>query len=435
MKQNTKKIMVTFTTVCFFIFCFTSIFSLVAARLDNPALKLWKEVLVIIYYLLSVFFILLRGKIKVVNLILGIIIPAFILTTYVISSLGDELALVLYQFKSDFIPFFFVLGLVNVFLSFDDGLELYRKLCKTLIIVGIINIGVIIVQKVFTEWFMVFLQVDEFNNSSRGSGLRLDNVSDNLRAMGTLTSFIGSGTLMVLCFFVTLESGVVSKKIKIILATAFLAGAIATLYKTAIIGIAAYTIIKLFLIFLRVDRKLERVIWGGASVTVFFVSMFVFNSYFVYDQVKNTSLHDSAYSSIFIRVQQHNDIFNDVEKNSLLTGVGIGTNGTEGPSGLKQASKALDSTYVNVLSNYGLLGVIVYLVVYLTIMLNIIAKPGIGTNLALVLLFYHLGIEFFTNNILMNFPLNLFFYIFIYLSLYYKNSQSRESISPSLSEK
>ena len=425
MKQNTKKIMVMFTTVCFFIFCFTSVFSLAAARLDNPILKLWKEALVIIYYLLSLFFIVLRGKIKLANIILGVITPAFILTIYIITSLGYELTLVFYQLKNDFIPFFFVLGLMNVFLTFDDGLELYKKLCKTLIVVGIINVGVIIIQKVFTEWFMIFLQVDDFNNSSRGSGLRLDNVSDNLRAMGTLTSFIGSGTLMVLCFFVTLESGVVNKKIKLILASIFVAGAVATLYKTAIIGIAVYVIIKFFVVALRVDSKLERGIWGGATIAVFFVTMFIFNSYFVYDQLKNTSLHDSAYSSIFIRVQQHDDIFNDVEKNSLLIGAGIGTNGTEGPSGLKQTSKALDSTYVNLLSNYGLLGVIFYLVIYFSVMISIITKPGIGANLALVLLCYHLGVEFFTNNILMNFPLNLFFYIFLYLSLYYKNNQER----------
>ncbi|WP_107227466.1 hypothetical protein [Serratia sp. Nf2] len=429
MKQNTKKIMVMLTTVCFFVFCFTSVFSLVAARLDNPIVKLWKEVLVLIYYVFSVFLALIRGRLKLSTLILVVIAPAFILTVYIITSLGDDLTLVMYQIKNDFIPFFFVLGLMNIFITFDEGATLYKKLCKTLLIVGVINLGVIVVQKIFTEWFMIFLQVDEFNNSSRGSGLRLDNVSDSLRAMGTLTSFIGSGTLMAICFFITLESGIVNKKLKPILAGLFLAGAVATLYKTAVIGIAIYCVIKLTMVVIRVDVKLTRVIWGGATAIIFFIMLFVFNDYYVYDQMKNTRFHDAAYSSIYVRVLQHDNIFNDVEKDSLLTGVGIGVNGTEGPSGLKVASKALDSTYINLLSNYGLIGVLLYLTIYILIMLRVVIKPGIGATLTLSLLFYHLGIEFFTNNILMNFPLNLFFYIFIYISLFYRSERDDAELS------
>ena len=415
--------MVMLTTACFFIFCFTSVFSLVAARLDNPIVKLWKEVLVLIYYVFSVSLALIRGRLKLSTLILVVIAPAFVLTVYIITSLGDDLTLVMYQIKNDFIPFFFVLGLMNIFLTFDEGTTLYNKLCKTLLIVGVINLCVIVVQKIFTEWFMIFLQVDEFNNSSRGSGLRLDNVSDSLRAMGTLTSFIGSGTLMAICFFITLESGIVNKKIKPILAGLFFAGAVATLYKTAVIGIAIYCAVKLTMVVLRVDVNLARIIWGGATTVIFFIMLFVFNDYYVYDQMKNTRFHDAAYSSIYVRVLQHDNIFTDVEKDSLLTGVGIGVNGTEGPSGLKVASKALDSTYINLLSNYGLIGVLLYLSTYILIMLRVVIKPGVGATLTLSLLFYHLGIEFFTNNILMNFPLNLFFYIFIYISLFYRGEK------------
>ncbi|MFK3693647.1 MULTISPECIES: hypothetical protein [Serratia] len=429
MKQNTKKIMVMLTTACFFIFCFTSVFSLVAARLDNPIVKLWKEVLVLIYYVFSVSLALIRGRLKLSTLILVVIAPAFVLTVYIITSLGDDLTLVMYQIKNDFIPFFFVLGLMNIFLTFDEGTTLYNKLCKTLLIVGVINLCVIVVQKIFTEWFMIFLQVDEFNNSSRGSGLRLDNVSDSLRAMGTLTSFIGSGTLMAICFFITLESGIVNKKIKPILAGLFFAGAVATLYKTAVIGIAIYCAVKLTMVVLRVDVNLARIIWGGATTVIFFIMLFVFNDYYVYDQMKNTRFHDAAYSSIYVRVLQHDNIFTDVEKDSLLTGVGIGVNGTEGPSGLKVASKALDSTYINLLSNYGLIGVLLYLSTYILIMLRVVIKPGVGATLTLSLLFYHLGIEFFTNNILMNFPLNLFFYIFIYISLFYRGEKDDTELS------
>ncbi|HHK8233201.1 TPA: hypothetical protein ACQVHP_004964, partial [Serratia marcescens] len=180
------------------------------------------------------------------------------------------------------------------------------------------------------------------------------------------------------------------KKIKPILAGLFFAGAVATLYKTAVIGIAIYCAVKLTMVVLRVDVNLARIIWGGATTVIFFIMLFVFNDYYVYDQMKNTRFHDAAYSSIYVRVLQHDNIFTDVEKDSLLTGVGIGVNGTEGPSGLKVASKALDSTYINLLSNYGLIGVLLYLSTYILIMLRVVIKPGVGATLTLSLLFYHL---------------------------------------------
>lgn len=128
----------------------------------------------------------------------------------------------------------------------------YYKLVKTLIIVGVINFALIIIQKIFTEWFMLFLQIDDFNNSSRGSGLRLDNVNESLRAMGSFTTFIASGTLMVICFILVNEVKLYKRWLRLSLSVMFLAGAIATTYKTAIIGIALYLLIKLIIYFFKV---------------------------------------------------------------------------------------------------------------------------------------------------------------------------------------
>ncbi|HCC6254203.1 TPA: hypothetical protein N2985_005627, partial [Klebsiella pneumoniae] len=135
---------------------------------------------------------------------------------------------------------------------------------------------------------------------------------------------------------------------------------------------------------------------------------------------KNTSLHKAAYSSIYVRVLQHDDILADVEKESLLTGVGVGVNGTQGPPELKYSSKALDSTYVNLLSNYGLLGLSFYLLFFLFLMFKNIFMGGVGDLLASFLIFFHIGIEFFANNILMNFPLNIYISIFLFFSLFYR---------------
>lgn len=99
---------------------------------------------------------------------------------------------------------------------------------------------------------MLFLQIDDFNNSSRGSGLRLDNVNESLRAMGSFTTFIASGTLMVICFILVNEVKLYKRWLRLSLSVMFLAGAIATTYKTAIIGIALYLLIKLIIYFFKV---------------------------------------------------------------------------------------------------------------------------------------------------------------------------------------
>ncbi|MGG8079410.1 hypothetical protein ACU62J_16160 [Klebsiella aerogenes] len=422
MKVDLKNTMIKVTFICLVMFCFTSIFSLLSARLNNPIIKLWKEIIVVLYYFMTIFYVFLARKSTLKKIVVCVFLPAFIIVLYLITALGNPLILVFYQVKSDLIPFFFVVGLIAVIDDSKDAFLVYYKLVKTLIIVGVINFALIIIQKIFTEWFMLFLQIDDFNNSSRGSGLRLDNVNESLRAMGSFTTFIASGTLMVICFILVNEVKLYKRWLRLSLSVMFLAGAIATTYKTAIIGIALYLLIKLIIYFFQGNRGIKNTTIIIYTICVFFSTCFAFNNYFLYNQLKNTSVHDLAYSSIYIRVKQHSDILWDVEKSNLITGVGIGVNGTEGPDGFKSSSKALDSTYVNILSNYGLLGVIVYLSILFTIMLTITAREqSVGENTALMLLLYHLSIEFFTNNILMNFPLNLFFYIFVAFPIFYKD--------------
>lgn len=427
MRVNIRQNLIRITCICIFLFCFTSIFSLLSVRLDNPIIKLWKEMIVIFYYLLSIFYMICCRKVSYKKLFIIIFSPAFVFVFYVATTLNDPLILVFYQMKSDLVPLLFVLGVVAIINSYAEAEELYYKLIKIILIVGCINVVLIVIQKIFTEWFMIFLQIDDFNNSSRDSGLRLDNVNDSLRAMGSFTSFIASGTLMVLCFIIVNEVKKIKLKTRLILSAMFLSAAIATTYKTAIIGISIYLILKVVLgVFTKGGGTIRNTIVIAYTVIVFTVSAFCFNDYFLYNQLKNTTFHDSAYGSIYIRVKQHNDIFESVEKGNILTGAGIGTNGTEGPKGFKSNSKALDSTYINILSNYGLLGVIIYLAILFFLILYLsIKKNPLGANVSIMLLLYHLDIEFFTNNILMDFPLNLFFYLLIAFSIFYSQSDEK----------
>lgn len=420
--MNSNKSMIKAAYIAIVILSWTSIFSLIAVKTDNQIIKLWKEILVILFY----FFCLLqifkakKGNAKV--LITCLILPVYILILYFLLSYKDNRILVFYQFKTDIIPFLFPIGLLCILKNSDDAFSVYNKICKIFIYIGIINSFFILIERIFTSWFLVFLEIDNLNNQSGKSGLRLDNTSDGLRAMGTMTSFINSGTLMVLAIFILLESGVFKRKTKIILLPVFIIAAILTTYKTALIALGLYFPIKLFLFFFQ-NKSLKKIILGGYTAICFGMMAFFFNDMYLYNQIKDSNLHDAAYSSIYMRVVQHQDIFNDVQNKSLFTGVGIGVNGTQGPPELKYSSKALDSTYINILSNYGLIGLLFYIFIFLILIFKYIFWGGLGDQLALYIVFFHLGVEFFANNMLMNFPLNIYMSIFLMFSLFYKKTR------------
>ncbi|MCV9878012.1 O-antigen ligase family protein [Brenneria izbisi] len=426
MKEIEHRGMIRIIYLSIILFAFTSIFSLISVKTDNQLMKLWKEILIIIFYGISIFFLLKRRFFLKKQLFIAVFLPFGVVFLYLITSLDDNFVLVLYQLKNDIIPFLFIFGVFCFIYTQSASEVFYERICKIFIVLGSINFIAIIIQRIFTSWFLIALQIDDLNNQSGKSGLRLDNTSDGLRAMGTMTSFINSGTLMILSLFILMESGVFRKKTKIILAPIFIFGAIATTYKTAIITLLLYIPLKLLLVFIR-SQFLKKIIIFIYTIICFTVMAFLFNSNYLYDRLKDTSLRDAVYSSVYIRVLQHDDILNDVYNHSPLTGVGVGVHGTQGPPQLKYNSKALDSTYVNILSNYGILGLIVYILIFVVIFMKIVMYDGLGGLLTSFILFFHLGVEFFANNLLMNFPLNVYFSIFIFISLFFKERQLTKS--------
>ena len=242
--------------------------------------------------------------------------------------MDDNKTLVFYQIKSDIIPFLFPLAFFCLIKNNNDANIIFERICKLFVIIGVFNSLLIFVQRIFSSWFLVLLQIDDMNNQAGASGLRLDNLDSSLRAMGSMTTFINSGTLMVYCIFIVLESGFYSKTKKVIYSALFVAAAIMTTYKTGMVALALYIPIKIVLFFVKgkVSKKLAIALY---TIIIFAVMAFSFNSLFLYNKIKNTTLQDAAYNSIYLRVIQHQDILKDVERESLLTGVGVGVNGTQ----------------------------------------------------------------------------------------------------------
>jgi hypothetical protein len=422
LSKNRKLIAFLYATLV--LFACTSISSLLAVKIDFMLLKIWKEIAVIGCYIVCVITLILKRKINKKILILSVLLPVYVMAIYILTSLDDNRTLVFYKMKSDIVPFLFPLAFFCLIDNNYQANDVYRKICKILVWIGVINSFLIFVQRMFSSWFLVFLQIDDMNNQAGASGLRLDNVDSGLRAMGSMTTFINSGTLMIFCIFIVMESGFFNRFQKMIYFILFTIAVVMTTYKTAMVALSLYIPIKFILMFVRGNIN-KKIFIGMFTFIVFIVMTISFNSMFVYNKIKDTKLRDAAYNSIYLRVAQHQNIFNDVQSKSLLTGVGVGVNGTQGPPEVKSkySSKPLDSGYISLLSNYGLLGVTVYLIIFLIVLIVCVFRDCLGDMLACFLIFFHVGVEFFANNMLANFPLNVYFSVLIGFSLLYRKEK------------
>ncbi|KGD74978.1 hypothetical protein HA49_06755 [Tatumella morbirosei] len=144
-----------------------------------------------------------------------------------------------------------------------------------------------------------------------------------------------------------------------------------------------------------------------------------------YNYLATTKYKEIAWSSIYVRVLQHQDVTNELsQRNDDLLGVGLGVNGTSGPQdALKMESKALDSLYINIVSNYGFLGYSLFLFVMGIVFIYLCLINNVFSTLGCLVIFYIVGVEMFTNNTLGAFPTNVYCYSIIVLSLMYPYSK------------
>lgn len=414
----TEKRLQKFALWALFVFTFSGVVSLISVKFDNPILRIWKELIIIGILILSVVGALFRKNIpltKLVSLFL-LLAPAFLL--YFLFSLNTNTLLVAYQIKNDVVPFLFAFSLYIILSGQSDDDYFYNRLIKVVVITATINSFFVYIESMFPTAFMATLQIEEFNNSGGKSGIRLDNALGSLRAMGTMTTFINAGTLTFFGVVCVLESGLYKGIKKWVLLGIMVSALMLTTYKTAMIALVIYVITKIIYSFFKRLRGAKVIYLFSALITFMFMG-FVFNTFTVYDSLANTKYKPFAYNSIYLRSLQHADIINDMErKNDFYTGLGVGTNGTMGPNEkLKLKSKALDSTYIYIMSNYGFLGVLSYTFILFMLLIYFCAQNNRFDNIVVVLLFYTFGVEFFINNTFSNFPCNVIFYSFIIVSI------------------
>ncbi|MCR0999120.1 hypothetical protein [Serratia rubidaea] len=422
----TEKRLQKFALWSLFVFTFSGVVSLISVKLDNPVLRIWKEAIIIGILLLSVFSALLRKNIALTKLasLFLLLVPAFLL--YFLFSINTNTLLVAYQIKNDVVPLLFAFSLYIILSDLESTGEFYKKMIKLVVVTATINSFFIYIESMFPSAFMATLQIEEFNNSGGKSGIRLDNALGSLRAMGTMTTFINAGTLTFFGIVCVLESGFYTRLKKWVLFAIMVSALILTTYKTAMIALAIYLVTKVVYTFFKRLRGSKMIYLFSAVVTFLFMG-FVFNTFTVYDALAGTKYKPFAYNSIYLRSLQHSDVIKDMEnRDSFYTGLGVGTNGTMGPNEkLKLKSKALDSTYIYLMSNYGFLGALLYVSVLLMLLLYFCSQSSKFDNIAIIFLFYTLGADFFINNTFSNFPCNVILYSFIIVSLLHTRRAKR----------
>lgn len=408
-----------------FAFTFSGVVSLISVKFDNAILRIWKEVIILVVLMLAIANAFLRKNVPLTKLISFVLVlgPCFLL--YLLFSINTNKLLVAYQIKNDIVPLLFVFSLYFILGIQSDRKDFYNSIIRLIVITAVINSMFIYMESMFPDSFMTLLQIEDLNNSGGKSGVRLDNALGGLRAMGTMVSFINSGTLTFFGIVCVLESGFYSFMKKIILVAVITSALIMTTYKTAMTALVIYFTIKaIYTIFKKLNGA--KMIYLVATVFTFMIMAYVFNSFTVYNSLSSTEYKKVAYNSIYLRTLQHRDIVGEMEQNdSFYTGLGIGTHGTMGPDKkLKLTSKPLDSTYIYLMSNYGFIGTVLYVCTLFVLMLYFCMQNNRFDNISIVLLLYTLGVEFFINNIFANFPCNLIFYSVIFVSLSIGNKKN-----------
>lgn len=409
-KKNIElKIIMVFFILCFF----TGIFSYLSYLLDNQYIKLWKEIYIIIMCIL-LFDIRLK-KIDI-NVLFFLLIGGGFFFIEIIYSLLMNIPndIIIYQLKNDLLLFLFAICIYIFFIKIDDKKikDFSIKLIKIMIFLGAINAITMVLEFVFFEQFLNLIGLD-MGNWGTAVGVKIITAGEALRPIGLQGGFVQAATLVLMAFIILNENkiyNIKNKIIKYLLEIIFFVAILLSTYATVIIGLIVYLAMKIINKILKINTFIF------FSVILFIFFLYTSHGLGIYEFV-NTIYPDKAYSSILLRVLQHWQIIDEINQEgiSFLLGTGLGINGMFGLDkeiyGITPI--ATDSTYIYLFSNYGIVGVFLYVFILIYFIINFYKKDILGIKYCL---FYVLIIDFFFNNTITNFPVDFILLLLINLS-------------------
>lgn len=395
----------------------TGVISYASVQVDIALLKIWKEVSVFIL----IFFFVASSRLTYLNNIqvLMLLAMAYMLLVGIYSIfVGLPVFLIIYQWKSDLLLLLFVAYLIMYLdaLSDERVLKYAKLITNILLIIGFINSVCVILEAFFPE---AFFSLIGFSPGAWGSesGIKIVMAGDLLRPVGLQMGFVQAGTLCLINFCILCDSKLYrcNKLMRYFLMLTALASILLVNYFNALLGLLVYFLFKCEQYFcmaiLSKNLNIDNIIYI-TGIVLFFSFFYITNSLDLYWIFEGFS-PNKAYSSIYLRVIQHWDICSMMtEIYQVLFGLGINLNGTYGIDKESLASIiaiSTDSTYIYILSNYGVIG-LAGTVVMLCYFVKVSRRSITGVHF---LLLYVLVISMFFNCYFGDFPSN-----FIILSLF-----------------
>lgn len=385
--------------------------------LNFKLLRLWKELFTILLLMCSFALTISKKEFGMVKWI--IITVVFFAIISALSLRNSTLSYIVYQFKID--GFIFLFGIAAYYilnnLSREALIIFIKRLIYIILIIGILNALAMTFEHFFMSQWLNLLGGSQVQENS-SSGIKIVTNANILRAPGLLLGFVPSGVLMVFCIILLIET-YRTIKINFILLVGtlllFILGLAMSTYKTGFIGLAVYFFLK-GIQYLIHSSKYKQIIIHSVVALIFIMS-FLSTHFMVFYAIVNRFSPYYAYGSILLRIQQHMGILHSMNTPlNLLFGIGMGVNGVYGIEKGPNTS-ALDSIYIYLMSNYGLLvtiavtGIMFYLV-YLFFKNKEYDILGAG-----YFIIYVLAAEYFYNNIIANFPMNFILMLAIVITL------------------
>lgn len=423
----TQRILLIFMLLTFI----SGLIGYMATALNNPIIRLWKE-----FYLYGMFACAMMSIMPYISRKLFVslwAVATFFLLGYALNS-TLPITIIIYQIKLDSLVMVFCIT-AAVIISLQQGQvdAFVKKVGKVFIFGAFLNALFILLQHFYQGNFFDILGISSYGYDT---GVKVITVNGTVRAIGLLTGFVQSGTLMMVAIISLIELRL-SKTLKIsvipffIMLAVFATALVFTTYKNGIVGVCLYLMLKL-IDSIR-NKKFVFRIWSLIVPSIFCFFAISTHSLWFFKIVDKINPF-FAYYSIYIRVMQHRYIVDSLHTfKEIMFGVGMGVNGTGNfvfeKTGIDQKPVSLDSTYIYLLSNYGFSVVVLAVIILATVLFLLCKLNKYDIFGARYIVIYTLTIEFFYNNFMLNFPVNLYIILMILIPFFlrFKNRTSRTS--------
>ena len=335
-----------------FVLVLSGVIGILAYKLNNDYLKLWKEVyliiLVVLCYCKDLIFFRNSKRFILINLLAILVIFYFLFS----KTQGIENFFIFYQIKND-LP----LLIFYIFFSMKKYLDLNRnkmyKLVRLFIKIVIFSVVLGIIESLFPNFIIEKILKVPIN--SRAAGVTTIYAFGRLRPFGIFQNYVQFGELAFLCFIIIFEKYRKKYLIKCLLVL----GVLLSTYKTCYLGIIIYLVYKI-LNRIKFSRKLKAIFFYG----ILLIQLLTYTTEYIYIFFKKVLQVNSSIveSSLYGRVSGGYEIFYEISKSvsNFLFGLGFGKNGSTEVMKRILGEKVLvglpvDSLFLAIISNYGII--------------------------------------------------------------------------------